>query len=421
MQKVSYMGDGTTTEFTFNFPYFENSNIIVTKNNQETTGYTIIGTSAAPDADIPYTGGRVVFDIAPRAIDSITIARQLPLIRNVDYQPTAKIEPTILNQDLNYLMEVIKDRKDELDDLIEKYAEIANKESTKNLLTKIENVTEKIDDFDEDIENKHIMSRDDFYSYTTNCVTNIPQDIKLELNNGTLTLKAGSKAYRPNGAGVFTPLTANSDMSVTSSSNGTYVLCSWGLSSIYLVPITNCFSGTTQPSGFSGTGIWYDTVNNVIKATYDGGSTWDGRLVFPMAIITVSSGAISSIDQIFNGFGYIGSCVFTLPGVQGLYPNGRNTDGTLKNGNINCTDVQVSSQFNDTLNHVLMINPNGKCAWYGATDFSYDPDTNIMYDSLGGVLSSAVLGTFTTTSGVISNFKPNKVFRTVDYNNFLNS
>ena len=33
----------------------------------------------------------------------------------------------------------------------------------------------------------------------TNCITEIPQDIKLELNNGILTLKAGSKVYVPNG------------------------------------------------------------------------------------------------------------------------------------------------------------------------------------------------------------------------------
>lgn len=253
----------------------------------------------------------------------------------------------------------------------------------------------------------------------SNCITEIPQDIKLELSSGTLTLKAGSKAYRPNGAGVFTPLTAAADRTVTSTTNGTYMLCSWGMSSIYLVPIANCFSGTTQPSSFSGTGIWYDTTNNVIKATYDGGSTWDGTLVFPMAIITVSDGAISSIDQIFNGFGYIGCCVFTLPGVNGLYPNGRNTDGALKSGAINCTSVQVSSQFNDTANHVLMINPNGKCAWFDTSSFSYNPDTNIMYNSLGVVLSSAVLGTFTTTSGVISNFNPNTVFHAVDYNDTM--
>ena len=113
MQKVSYMGNGSTTEFTFNFPYFENSNITVTKNNQTATGYSIVGTSAGADADIPYTGGKVVFETAPGALDNITIARSLPLSRIVDYQPTTKLEPTTLNQDANYLMEVIKDLQEE--------------------------------------------------------------------------------------------------------------------------------------------------------------------------------------------------------------------------------------------------------------------------------------------------------------------
>lgn len=38
-----------------------------------------------------------------------------------------------------------------------------------------------------------------YNNYTTNRILEIPQNIKLELNNGTLTLKAGSKVYVPNG------------------------------------------------------------------------------------------------------------------------------------------------------------------------------------------------------------------------------
>ena len=52
MQKVSYMGNGTTTEFFFNFPYFENSNIVVTVNNTPAPAYNVIGTPAGSDADI---------------------------------------------------------------------------------------------------------------------------------------------------------------------------------------------------------------------------------------------------------------------------------------------------------------------------------------------------------------------------------
>jgi len=144
MQKVSYMGDGLTTEFTFNFPYFENTNIVVTKNNTTATGYSIVGTSAGQDADIPYTGGKVIFETAPTILDTITIARSLPLTRIVDYQPTELIEPTTLNQDLNYLMEVIKDRKDELNALCAQYADIADKESTTILLARISAIHDEI-------------------------------------------------------------------------------------------------------------------------------------------------------------------------------------------------------------------------------------------------------------------------------------
>ena len=122
MQKVSYMGDDSTTEFYFNFPFYTNTDIVVLKNNQTATDYTIIGTSAGLNADIPYTGGKIVFNIAPVATDSITIYRHLPLTRTVDYQPTEKINPTILNQDMNYMMEVLKDLQDELDGFRTQYA-----------------------------------------------------------------------------------------------------------------------------------------------------------------------------------------------------------------------------------------------------------------------------------------------------------
>ena len=144
MQKVSYMGNGETTEFAFNFPYFENTDIIVTKNGAPATEYNIVGTSAGLDADIPYTGGKVVFDTAPTALDSITIARSLPLTRIVDYQPLEKIAPTTLNQDMNYMMEVLKDLQDELNTFQTQYSEITDKESTTTLLAKMQEIHNEI-------------------------------------------------------------------------------------------------------------------------------------------------------------------------------------------------------------------------------------------------------------------------------------
>ena len=144
MQKVSYMGNGETTAFTFNFPYFEDSDVVVTKNGAAATGYNIVGNSGGLDADIPYVGGTVVFETAPTALDNIVIARSLPLTRQYDYQPTAKIDPTTLNQDMNYLMEVLKDLQDELDGFRTQYAEIADKESTTTLLARISTIHNEI-------------------------------------------------------------------------------------------------------------------------------------------------------------------------------------------------------------------------------------------------------------------------------------
>ncbi len=146
MPRVSYMGDGTTTEFMFNFPYFQNTDIVVTKNTDAATGYTIVGTSAGENADIPYSGGKVVFETAPTVSDTITIARNLPPARITDYQPMVKIEPTTLNQDMNYMMEVLKDMKDNLGVLSAQYADIADKESTTDLLARIAAIHDEIDE-----------------------------------------------------------------------------------------------------------------------------------------------------------------------------------------------------------------------------------------------------------------------------------
>lgn len=150
MQKISYMGNGETTEFGFNFSYFENTDVVVTKNGLTASGYTIVGNSSGLDADIPYTGGTVVFETAPSAMDNITISRNLPLQRQYDYQPLVKIDPTTLNQDMNYLMETIKDLKDELDTLREQYTDIANKESTDTLLSRIDTISQQITDLNSD-------------------------------------------------------------------------------------------------------------------------------------------------------------------------------------------------------------------------------------------------------------------------------
>lgn len=141
MNKISYMGDGETTEFFFDFPYFEDSNIIVTQNNIKITNFTVLGTRGGSNADIPFIGGKVVLEFAPSTTDCITITRKLSLERTVDYQPTAKIDPSTLNQDMNYTMEVLKDFQNDLTDFKTLNGDPT---ATQELLLKIDAVSQQI-------------------------------------------------------------------------------------------------------------------------------------------------------------------------------------------------------------------------------------------------------------------------------------
>lgn len=234
-------------------------------------------------------------------------------------------------------------------------------------------------------------------SNVSNCITEIPQDIKLELNNGTLTLKAGSKAYIPNGSGVFDTVTTQTDLTIPLSGTYSYfVFVKDDGFGGYTGTTSSCFSGATQPSVSVQYAYWYDTTNNVIKYTSDTGSTWIPLTCsLPVAIVTVTSGVITSINQVFNGFGYIGSTGFVLPGVKGLVPNGKNADGTCKNISFTISNVlTVTRTWTAYQTQTLWYNVepiNGEYLWFynnyyerttppSDVSFSmwYNPDTNIL-------------------------------------------
>lgn len=160
-------------------------------------------------------------------------------------------------------------------------------------------------------------------------IINIPQDIKLELNNGTLTLKSGSVITYADGTQVQT----TSDKTVTYSSNGKrYVYINLNSNNLVVgSALSETCSGTTDTLAGTAWHMWYDTTNKVINRYGSNGTTLNNTCSLPLAIVTVSSGAISSIDKVFNGFGYIGSSIFILPDVEGFYPNGKDGFNNLFN------------------------------------------------------------------------------------------
>lgn len=176
-------------------------------------------------------------------------------------------------------------------------------------------------------------------SNVSNCITEIPQDIKLELNNGTLKLKSGSKVYGPNGTDIFDTVNITADKTVsTGLNNGQNFLC---LNKTTLTiqgrPISNAVSG---PGATTTAGFAYDTTANKI-GFYNLSGELLNYTTFPFCIVNVESGVITSIDQVFNGAGYIGHHAFVLPNVYALCPTGRNSDGTLKSQARTTTNVAV--------------------------------------------------------------------------------
>lgn len=161
----------------------------------------------------------------------------------------------------------------------------------------------------------------------TNCITAIPQDIKLKLVDGVLKLKAGSKVYKANGESI----TISEDLVAAQggTNTGAFAFYRSDNNTVYTVIVSQTFSGATAPGSPVTTTTWLDTEAKDVKV-YDG-TQWVGGVSLPLCIFDNQDGKVTAVGQIFNGFGYIGSTAFILPGVKGLAPYGRNEDGSLKN------------------------------------------------------------------------------------------
>lgn len=255
----------------------------------------------------------------------------------------------------------------------------------------------------------------------TNCITSMPNNVLLNLYNTTLTALMGTKIYAPNGfeqdgtTPHFDEITLTSDLAlnvgesewvnephmITISSSGSESL-GYAFQDVY--------SGGSAPTNMSSQyGLWYDTANNIIRRTTDTGTTWtNSPFSFPVCVAINTNGACQSIEQVFNGFGYIGSVVFLLPGVTALFPDGRNDDGTLKNLEVTSESVIIKNYTNIYSNPTLFdyvlrlsnvgstwklnliepaingdytYNPEENCWYYYTTKSYYCPFAKVLHDT----------------------------------------
>lgn len=287
-------------------------------------------------------------------------------------------------------------------------------------------------------------------SKMTNCITEIPQRIKLELNDGVLTLKAGSVVIVPNGFKEdgttlkFDEVEITSDKTLTYSwstpNDGMQLFMEVSSGALSRLNLGRIVSGDTDSYTGTYSHIWYNTTTNKVNWVNTDGSL-DIQLSLPIAKFTAvgdDTATVTSIDQVFNGMGYIGSTIWVDKGVKFLVPNGRNTDGTLNNTELTTTQLRIRKMTYAVEDGYIMLNHTRAVELVHAnalfTVYDTLPVPNTYYErcyvevenqqyyhianattwekitewGIAGVATSA-------TDGVISNFKPKQPFRAIDY------
>lgn len=254
----------------------------------------------------------------------------------------------------------------------------------------------------------------------TNCILEIPQNIKLEISGDTFTIKSGSTIVLV--GETYTTYTLTSDTIVDYStilpavsdglyyifanSNGTVTRSGW-------IRITNCFSGTPLPnaSDYPNSSVFFETSEK--KKWYNNNGTWvnlGGS--YPLGLFEVKNHQLSFAkdsngnDMIFNGFGFIGQTKYILPDVKILLSAGKYNDGTNRNITYINNSLQLSTSGGTYIRRIfiregaLQITTNA---------FYYDNSTNLWYDQSDNPINGGCtyIGDCDTLNGIVTNFTIN--------------
>ena len=194
----------------------------------------------------------------------------------------------------------------------------------------------------------------------SNCILEIPQNLKLTLENNVLTLKAGSVLV--NSGTTYSTRITTEDYSLTTSSSwqeGRYVIINYGSSWFRGCLIQNTCSGSTDTLSSEPTHIWFDTTTQEVKSFQVGASNYT-VFPYPICLIDVVDGVASFAkdsaghDMIFNGAGFIGHHTFAYPGIKALLPNEFNNDGSLNSLNFISNKLTIFEL--NTSNNALVCN-----------------------------------------------------------------
>ena len=252
--------------------------------------------------------------------------------------------------------------------------------------------------------------------------------------DGSITLKAGSKIYNPNGD--FNILENDIKMLNYNSSSSQLICCATynedGTISNGMAVTDNskCMISDSEPawSDITPRRFWFDKLNKKLYTYAPSSSEKSAECSLPFACVTSESGkGITSIKNIFNGFGYIGKLQYVLPNVKYSIPNGFNEDSTYKVINKEIKNIVYHDDTADitgTWNKVMQLDDN--CSYTSSNVYYnqveqpsfvensnqiwYNPKTNKMFyyrnSSSNGYRNYAKMNDYTITNGFITSWTP---------------
>lgn len=186
------------------------------------------------------------------------------------------------------------------------------------------------------------MVIDTVNSTISNCILDIPQNIKLEINNGVITLKSGCKITKT--GSTYATVTVASDANYSTPTETNCKLVVFATEAGLPAPLDekcrleNVRSGSGDEGDVASGLTYFDTDDRTIYQDDGSGSGWEAtNLAYPLAVVDVDSQGKCSFakdsngnDMIFNGACFVGHHAVVYPNIKILIPNSFNDDGSLK-------------------------------------------------------------------------------------------
>lgn len=190
------------------------------------------------------------------------------------------------------------------------------------------------------------------FEKATNCILEIPQNIKVTLENNVLTLKAGSKCLLY--GSTYQTVSRGTNLTrvlPTSNARTLVIMPNVNLTYIGFLDLSHITSGESFPIDLPSSGQYgfYKVSEKRLYETEDGGTTWTAsNRTYPICVINIDSDGVASFakdsngnDMIFNGAGFIGHHAFVYPGVEALAPDGFNSDGSYKSAELTNNALRI--------------------------------------------------------------------------------